>query len=72
MGVAQAGDRKLICSGCGRKLSDAHDFREREVRDLPWGEYWAHLSEYGVNQALAISPLLISPGACSGPGKFVV
>src|SRR5580693_10685679 len=33
------GNRKLICSGCGRKFSDAHDFREREVRDLPWGEY---------------------------------
>ena len=33
------GDRKLICSGCGRKFTDAHDSREREVRDLPWGEY---------------------------------
>ena len=33
------GNRKRICSGCGRKFSDAHDFREREVRDLPWGEY---------------------------------
>ena len=33
------GNRKLICSGCGRKISDVHDFREREVRDLPWGEY---------------------------------
>jgi transposase len=33
------GNRKLICSGCGRKFTDAHDCREREVRDLPWGEY---------------------------------
>jgi transposase len=33
------GNRKLICSGCGRKLTDAHDYNEREVRDLPWGEY---------------------------------
>jgi transposase len=32
-------NRKLICSGCGRKFSDAHDCNEREVRDLPWGEY---------------------------------
>ena len=32
------GNRKLICSGCGGKFSDAHDCREREVRDLPWGE----------------------------------
>jgi hypothetical protein len=28
------GNRKLICSGCGRKLSDAYDSYEREVRDL--------------------------------------
>ena len=35
----ERGNRKLICSGCGRKFSDAHDCREREVRDLPWGEY---------------------------------
>jgi transposase len=33
------GNRRLICSGCGRKFTDAHDSREREVRDLPWGEY---------------------------------
>src|SRR3989475_6961895 len=31
--------RKLICSGCGRKFTEVHDHREREVRDLPWGEY---------------------------------
>jgi transposase len=29
----------LIWSGCGRKFTDAHDYNEREVRDLPWGEY---------------------------------
>src|ERR1700693_5415316 len=33
------GNRKLICAGCGRKFSEAHDYNEREVRDLPWGEY---------------------------------
>jgi transposase len=33
------GNRKLVCSGCGRKFSDAHDSYEREVRDLPWGEF---------------------------------
>jgi len=32
------GNRKLICSGCGRKLGDAYDSYEREVRDLPWSE----------------------------------
>jgi transposase len=33
------GHRKLVCSGCGRKLEDAHDVREREVRDLPCMEF---------------------------------
>ena len=33
------GNRKLVCSGCGRKFSDAYDSYEREVRDLPWSEY---------------------------------
>lgn len=32
-------NRKLECSGCGRKLEEHHDVSEREVRDLPWGEY---------------------------------
>src|SRR5437016_13721348 len=33
------GNRKLICSGCGRQFSDAHDYYQREVRDLPWRKY---------------------------------
>jgi transposase len=33
------GNRKLVCSGCGRKFTDAYDSYEREVRDLPWSEY---------------------------------
>jgi len=33
------GNRKLVCSGCGRKFADAYDSYEREVRDLPWSEY---------------------------------
>ena len=32
-------NRKLVCSGCGRKLSLVHDLYEREVRDLPCFEY---------------------------------
>ena len=32
------GNRKLVCSGCGRKFSDAYDSYEREVRDLLWSE----------------------------------
>jgi transposase len=30
------GNRKLECSGCGRKFTEAHDVNERAVRDLPW------------------------------------
>jgi transposase len=33
------GKRKLVCSGCGRKLADAYDTYEREVRDLPCFEF---------------------------------
>jgi hypothetical protein len=33
------GNGRVICSGCGRKFSDADDCNEREVRDLLWGEY---------------------------------
>ncbi len=33
------GNRKLVCSGCGRKLTEAYDTYEREVRDLPCFEF---------------------------------
>ena len=33
------GNRKLICWGCGRKLAEAYDSYEREVRDLPCFEF---------------------------------
>ena len=33
------GNRKLICSGCGRRLETAMDVTTREVRDLPCFEY---------------------------------
>ena len=33
------GHRKLVCSGCGRKLSEVYDSYEREVRDLPCFEF---------------------------------
>src|ERR1700728_821460 len=33
------GNRKLVCSGCGRKLGEMYDTYEREVRDLPWFEF---------------------------------
>jgi hypothetical protein len=28
------GNRKLVCSGCGRKFANAYDSYRREVRDL--------------------------------------
>jgi transposase len=33
------GNRKLECSGCGRKLAEVYDSYEREVRDLPCFEF---------------------------------
>ena len=31
------GNRKLICSGCGRKLSEAHDYYHRAIPSVPSG-----------------------------------
>ena len=33
------GNRKLECSGCGRRIKGIAEIYEREVRDLPWSEY---------------------------------
>jgi len=33
------GNRRLICSGCGARIAEPSDTTEREVRDLPWGEF---------------------------------
>jgi transposase len=35
------GNRKLECSGCGRRIQEVAEVYEREVRDLPWSEYRA-------------------------------
>ena len=35
------GNRKLECSGCGRKFTEIYDTQERAVRDLPWSSYAA-------------------------------
>lgn len=35
------GNRKIECSGCGRKFSDIYDTSERAVRDLPWSAFTA-------------------------------
>ena len=33
------GNKKLVCSGCGRRVDDIHEIGEREVRDLPVFEF---------------------------------
>ena len=33
------GNRKLVCSGCGRRIEEIHEVYEREVQDLPCFEY---------------------------------
>jgi transposase len=35
----KSGNRKLVCSGCGRRVAEFHEVYEREVRDLPCFEY---------------------------------
>ena len=47
------GNRKLECSGCRRKFSEAYDCRERAVRDLPWSEFRTavHIEVYRVKCA---------------------
>jgi transposase len=35
------GNRKIECSGCGRKFTDIYDISERAVRDLPWSGFTA-------------------------------
>ena len=44
------GNRKLECSGCGRKFEDAYDVNERAVRDLPWSTFTTtvHIEVYRV------------------------
>ncbi len=35
----KSGERKLVCSGCGRSVSEIAEVCEREIRDLPCFEY---------------------------------
>ena len=44
------GNRKLECSGCGRKFTEAYDSNERQVRDLPWSTFktTVHIEVYRV------------------------
>ena len=35
----KSGNRKLVCSGCGRRVAEFHEVYEREVRDLPCFQY---------------------------------
>ena len=44
------GNRKLECSGCGRKFREIYDVHERTVRDLPWSSLstTVHIEVYRV------------------------
>ena len=44
------GNRKLECSGCGRKFTEAYDSDERAVGDLPWSTFktTVHIEVYRV------------------------
>jgi transposase len=35
----KGGNRKMECSGCGRRVAEIYDVGERAVRDLPWSEF---------------------------------
>jgi transposase len=35
----KGGNRKIECSGCGRKFREFYDVSERAVRDLPWSAF---------------------------------
>jgi transposase len=35
----KSGHQRLVCGGCGQRVHDIREIYEREVRDLPWGEY---------------------------------
>jgi len=35
----KSGNRKMECSGCGRRVATIYDVGERAVRDLPWSEF---------------------------------
>jgi predicted amidophosphoribosyltransferase len=33
------GNKKMICSGCGKRVETIHEICEREVRDLPYSSF---------------------------------
>ena len=35
----KSGNQRLVCGGCGQRVQEVREIYEREVRDLPWGEY---------------------------------
>jgi transposase len=47
------GNRKLECSGCGRRIDDIAETYEREVRDLPWSEYRTTVVNRALSSALS-------------------
>src|ERR1700730_2494719 len=35
----QVGNRKLVCSGCGRGVRAIHQIYQREIQNLPWSQF---------------------------------
>ena len=35
----KSGHQKLVCGGYGQRVQDIREIYEREVRDLPWGQF---------------------------------
>jgi len=35
----KSGNQKLVCGGCEQRVHEIREIYEREVCDLPWGEY---------------------------------
>jgi len=69
------GNRELECSGCGRRFDDAHDRRERAVRDLPWSEFKTafHIEVYRVkcpNCGVRVEKVPLLPGKAPFSKRF--
>jgi hypothetical protein len=56
------GNRKLECSGCGRKFEDAYDANGRAVRDPPWSTFTTTVPKKpAVASTILVTPRLALP-----------
>jgi len=69
------GNRKLECSGCGRKFQEAYGARERAVRDLPWSAFTTTVHIEGYREkcpdcGLKIEKVLLLPSQAPFSQRF--